>query len=829
MSTLLQEVQYALRRLINTPAFSLVALLTLALGIGSTTAIFTLVDRVVLRPLPYPRSDRLVEIGTLWPKLGPEVRYDIAPANYFYFRDHSRTLREIGVYQRRELTLTGDGPAMRVDGIAATPSLMEILGARPVVGRVLTEADDLPSASGPQAGSVLPGPAAPVAILSHAFWVTHYGSDPNVVGRLIEINGNRVPVAGVLDEGFEVPGEKAQIWLPLGLNPSAAPTNWHQFSAIARLRDGVTVDAAERELESYRRRFPELFPEAYSAAFMDDTGFRMEVESLQSFVVGGIRNSLWVLLASVALVLLIACGNVANLFFVRAESRRREVAVRSALGADRWRLILPYLAESLLLTLAAGAIGIELARLALQLVVYLSPGWLPRIDELRIGWESVAFTATVSVFAGTIFGLLPLAHRARGTDVVRTGNLGSTPSRHQHALRGALIVGQVAFALMLLAAAGVMIRSFVRLTNVDPGIEPEGVLTMEISLPGSSYVGYERVAGFHRELLSRLEGLPGVTSASLTDNLPLSGYAGCNGVFVEDTPPRPDVNPPCAGVSIVAPGFFQAMGIPVEGRAPEWSDLASGSGAVVVSRALAQSYWPGQNAIGKGIRGNGWGKPFYRVVGVAEDVRFDALDKPAAEMVYFPMVPLEGAPLWSPPRSVSLVIRSDRVPPESLAGSVRSVLAELDPNVPIAAVRTMNDVVSLSTARVSFVLILLGIAAVMALVLSAVGLYGVLTFIVGQRTSEFGIRLALGASGGKLARGVLLQSGRLALIGVVLGTVGALLTMRAMRSLLFEISPTDPATLGAAAVLLIAVALLAAYLPARRATRVDPMVALRAE
>jgi predicted permease len=397
-------------------------------------------------------------------------------------------------------------------------------------------------------------------------------------------------------------------------------------------------------------------------------------------------------------------------------------------------------------------------------------------------------------------------------------------------VRSTLVVVQMALALVLLAAAGLMLRSFAKLRSVDPGVKPDGILAVDLQLPSQRYASYEQVSAFYHEITSRLEGLPGVTQASVTTELPLAvAEPGCNAVFVEDQPPAPDVNPPCVPVNTVSPGFFDAMGIRVRGRAPTWSDIESRSGAVVVSKALAQRFWPGEDPIGKGIRAQGWARPFYRVVGVTDDVRYNGLDKPPVEMVYFPLIPMEGAPLWSPERSVTLVVKSTSAHPEQLSAAVRRTLAELDSDIPLANVRTMNDVVAKSMARTSLTMLLLAVAGGMALVLAAVGLYGVISYIVSRRTREIGIRVALGAQVAEVIRNVTLQSLRLALLGTAVGVVGALLLTRLLRSMLFEVSPTDPVVLVGVSLVLIAVALAASYLPARRAARIDPVIALRAE
>ena len=829
MTSLAQDLRYAARSLRRSPGFTIVAIITLGLGLGAAAAIFTLLNAVVLQPLPYPEPGRLVDIGTRWPGVKPDMRIGIAPANYFYFRDHARTLEDVGVYLTGEFTITGNDRPERVRVAAASAGVLRALRARPALGRLITADDDQPSSTAP--GQAAPGPASAVAVLSHDFWERRYGGDPSVIGKTIQIDSRTIPIVGVLDAGVQLPAQDIDVWQPLGLNPAAEPVNWHTFSAIARLRPGVTLAQAQAELAAVGTRVVELFPSAYDDAFMKDTGFHFDVESLRSIVLGDVGRSLWIIFGTVGLVLLIACFNVANLFLARTEGRQRETAIRMALGARSAQLARHYLTESIFLALLAGALGVLFAWGAVQLLLAFSPEWIPRLGTVRLGWESIAFTAMVSLAAGIAFGLFPVVAARRETRESSGGGArGSTATRNQHAFRGALVVVQMALALVLLAAAGLMLRSFDKLRSVDPGVKAAGVLTVDLHLPSQRYGSYQQVSAFYNELTKQLEALPGVQQASVTTALPLAtSEFGCAALWVEDQPPTSDKNPPCLGVSTVSPGFFEALGITVRGRTPTWSDVESGSGAVVVSKALAERFWPGEDPIGKGIRGNGWRRPFYRVVGVTNDVRYSGLDKPPAEMVYFPLVPIKGAPLWSPQNSVTLVVKSSSTHPAQLAGTVRRTLAGLDTDIPLANVRTMDDVVAKSMARTSLTMLLLAIAGGMALVLAAVGLYGVISYIVGKRTREIGIRVALGAQVAQVIRGVTVESLKLAVTGVVVGIIGSLFLTRLLRSMLFEVSPSDPLVLIGVSLTLVAVALAASYLPARRAAKIDPVVALRAE
>ena len=829
MTSLAQDLRYAARSLRRSPGFTIVAIITLALGLGATTAIFTLLNAVVLQPLPYHEPGRLVDIGTRWPGIKADLRYGISPANFFYFRDHSRTLEDAGIYTTGEFTITGNDRPERVRVAEASAGVLRALRARPALGRIFSNEDDQPANTNP--GVVAPGPATPIAVLSHDFWERRYGGDPGVIGTTIWIDARAIPIVGVLEAGVQLPDQDIDVWQPLGLNPTARATNWHTFSAMARLRPGVTLDQARSELAAISNRVVELFPSAYDDAFMKDTGFRFDVESLRSIVLGDVGRSIWLLFGTVGLVLLIACFNVANLFLARTEGRQHETAIRMALGARSAQIVRHYLTESILLAVLAGSLGIAFAWGAVQLLLGFSPDWIPRLGAVRLGWESIAFTAIVALAAGIAFGLFPVIAASRIAKASHGSSVrGSTATRNQHTFRGALVVVQMALALVLLTSAGLMLRSFDKLRSVHPGIRPEGVLTMELHLPSQRYGSYEQVSGFYHELTARLEALPGVLRASVTTQLPLtSSELVCTALWVEDQPPASDKSPPCLGMSTVSPGYFEALGIRVRGRAPTWSDVEGRSGAVVVTKALAERFWPGEDPIGKGIRGQGWARPFYRVAGVTDDVRYTGLDKPPAEMAYFPLMPIDGAPLWSPQRSVILIVQSASAHPEQLAATVRRALADIDSGIPLANVRTMEAVVARSMARTSLTMLLLVIAGGMALVLAAVGLYGVISYIVGQRTREIGIRVALGAQVAQVIRGVALQSLRFALLGVVVGLVVSIFLTRLIRSLLFEVSPTDPVVLIAVALVLLAVALAACYLPARRAAEIDPVIALRAE
>ena len=538
---------------------------------------------------------------------------------------------------------------------------------------------------------------------------------------------------------------------------------------------------------------------------------------------------LWVVFGAVALVLLMAAANVANLFLVRLEAHRREAAVRAALGAGRAHLAVHYLAESLLLTMTAGLLALLLAWGALHLFVAVAPSSIPRLGSVALGWPAVAFTALLAIALGVMFGVVPLlSHRDVDTATLREGGRGLTASRTTRLVRDALIVGQMTLALVLLAAAGLMLRTVEQLRHVKPGFDPSRAVTMHVHIPWSRYSGWAPVAAFHRTLQERVAALPGVRAAGAATDAPLVSFGFCSVVWIEDHPLAPGEVPPCVKVTEAAPGFFAALGLPVQGRVPDWHDAEAATGAVVVTRALAQRFWPGENPIGRGIKGNGSMPPFYRVVGVTADVRGDGLEKPPVEAVFFPIIPIPNAPLWEPPHDMELVVRTSLDDPTSLVPTIRRTILAIDPTVSVDRVQTLTSVVQHSLARVSFILGLLAVAAAMALLLSAVGTYGVIGYLVTQRRSEIGLRVALGAHAWAVTRLVVGHSLRLAVLGALIGAAAALATTRLLSSLLYGVRPTDPATFVAAVGFLLVVAVLASMAPARRATQVDPVEALRA-
>jgi putative ABC transport system permease protein len=824
-SALARDLGHALRGLALRPAFAAVVVLTLGLGIGATTAIYALLDAVVLRPLPYPNASRLVYIEHPVPGVETNAKWRMSQAGYFFFRKNSQALDDIALYNKSEASLVTPDAAERVRAAAVSGNFFEVVGARPFLGRSFTDADNRPN-------------AAPVAMLGYAFWRQRFNGDARVVGTSVSLGSTPFTIIGVAPAKLDLPDYQAQAWLPLELDPDAPAVNSHYLDAIGRLRPGVTVTAAQADAARLTSRLPEEFPRAYSPGFMRESRFAVLVSPLRDIVIGGMSRTLWILLGAVAIVMLIAFANVANLFLVRAEARRRETDIRLALGADRLHLACHYITESTLLALIGGVLAVGLAYGAIRFLIILNPSSVPRLAELSLGWQAGVVALALSLGVGIALGLLPLTRLALAGDSVsalREGGRTQTASRGQLSARSALVVAQMALAVVLLAAAGLMLRSFQRLRSVQPGFDASGVLTFEVSLPYSRYAprvrgpaGYLPVFQYHRELAQQLAALPGVTSVGMTQALAMKDGDGCALVFVKGKNYTRDTAP-CVGNVIAGPGYFTTLGIPIRGRAQTWADVEDQSGAVVVSKALAEHMWPGEDPIGKELRPGGSVDPWYRVVGVTGDVLTRGLDQPPSEIVYYPMVPIDGAPLWYPPTHMTVAIRTRNADPLSLAPAARRIVTALDREVPVANMQTMQTIVERSTAKTTLAMLLLAIAGSMALVLSAVGIYGVISYTVTQRRPEIGVRMALGAQATQVGRMVVAQSLRVASVGIAIGLLGAFATTRVLQSLLFGVSPTDPVTLGGVTVVLVMLGALAAYAPARRATKVDPVEVLRRE
>jgi predicted permease len=798
---MLREFRLALRSLLRSPAFTIAAVLCLALAIGANTAIFSVIDTVLLSPLPYQEPDRLV---MLWEQNrdNPEGRNVVSPAN---FRDWKKELRSVeksaAIFDIRS-TLTGLGDPVELPLQVVTADFFPILGVPAQIGRTFTPEEDAPNTT-------------TVVVLSHGFWQQRLGGDPNALGRTLTLGGSPATIIGVMPDGFRLPGSEAELWIPFGLDPARDYRigSGRYTNVIGRLAPGAAIEQADTELKTIAKRLETTYP-------VFNAGWTATVVSLQEQIVGGSRRTLLVLAGVVAFVLLIACANVANLALARAAARQREVAVRAALGATRWQVIRGQLAESLVVAGAGGALGLLLALWGTAALLTLAPATLPRAAEIGIDGRALAFTAVLSLVTGIVFGLAPALHAARSDlqSTLREGGRGSSRSR----ARGALVVMQVALSLILLVGAGLMIRSFARLSGTDPGFDTNGVLTARISLPSVRYQSVEQRLGLLNGLLDRVRALPGVQSASATWFLPFDGPGSRTSYWVGSRPiPAPEEQP-ATSVVAVEPAYFRTMDIPVlRGSVFTNADGPTTRQVVVVNQALAEAAFPGQDPIGQQIH-MPWGDTLKaEIVAVVGDIRSAGLDSTPVPTSYWPMSQFRTS-------SFSVLVRTGQDPMQ-LVKPVAAELHALDRDLPLANPRTLDSYRGASVAARRFTMLLLGAFSAVALVLVAVGIAGVIANSVSQRTREIGVRLALGAQPRDVLGMVLRQGMTLAGAGVVLGVVGAAALSRVLASLLYGTTPTDVPTFLAVAALLGTIALVATWLPARRATRVDPVTALQAE
>jgi putative ABC transport system permease protein len=806
MDQLRQDILYALRRLYKAPGFTVVALVTLALGIGANTAIFSVVNGVLLEPLPYPESDRLVAINHVY----NGERAVMSGPNFTDVASNAKLLENAAAARRSRVILTGAGEPVRLDAAEVSASLFNVLRVGPALGRTFAADEDTPGKTD-------------VIILSHALWQQRFGSAPDVIGRRITIDGVRKEVIGVMPQGFSYPAAR-EAWLPIEYDENFVSKQrgaW-QFTAIARLKPGVTPAQSAAEAGAIGRTLARQYPDAN--ANLDITTF-----PLHEAMVGDIRRSVLVLLGAVAFVLLIACANLANLLLARAASRESEIAVRTALGAGRPRLIRQLLTECVILALAGGGLGLLLAVWGVEFLTSLQPEGIPRLDAVRVNDVVILFTLALALFTGVIFGIVPAIHSTRGglSGVLKESGRGAATSRGGARLRGALVVVEMALAVMLLAGAGLLMRSFVRLQAVDPGFRPEQALTFDLTLPDPRYEEDSKRVAFFDQLMPRLSALPGVRATGAVMGLPMSGMQFDISFTVEGRPRVRQADEPSMEIRVASPDYFSTIGIPVKrGRAFTEQDREGTPRAVIITESAARQFFANEDPIGKTIT-LGWGKRNHgkrvtaggEVVGIVGDVKDAGLSEPNPPQLYLPFRQ------W-PVSSMSVVLKT-ATPPASLTEAVRAQVYSVDPNLPVSNVRTLDQIVGRSISQPRFYMLLLTIFAGIALALAAIGIFGVLSYAVSQRTREIG--MALGAQGRSVIGLIVRQAMFLVTSGVVAGVVMALFVSQALTKMLFSVKPTDPVTFMLVAVVLGAVALLASYLPARRATRVDPVVALRAE
>ena len=812
-----RELAHSARALLRAPSFTVMTILTLALGLGAATAIFTILDAVVLRPLPYPNGDRLVALSSPVPGVKASPLWGLARHEQFYFKQQSHTLEDLGEYRTDRVTVTGDGSeheAERVPAAFVTASLFNVLGITPEHGRLLVADDNKQELFN-------------VGVIGHGFWLRRFAGDPAIVGKKIDVSGFPVTIVGVLPATAALPDLKIDLWLPLYADPAQPALNNHTYNAIGRLRPGISAEMAQRELAALTSRFPEIFPSAYTTSFMQQTGFTTRVKPLRDDVVGElVTKALWILFGAVIVVLLIAAANVANLFLVRNDARQLEVSVRTALGASRTDLAGHFVAESLLLSGAAALGAIGIATLGLRLLVRMAPSSLPRLDEVHLAWTSILFCAVLAIVTAVTLGMLPLVRASADFTALREGGRGATGSKRRSAFRNVLVVAQVALALVLLTSAGLLVKSLRSLRSVEPGFDANNVLTAAVSVPYAKYRSYQRLAAFYEQLSKRVGALPGVTAVGFGLTLPIEGTDGCTSAVV-DKPGASGLRADCVPMMQVTPGYFDALGIPLRGRAPNWAETDRGGAGAVVSSAFADRFWPNESAVGHGVRCCNADGAFYEITGVTGPVRTNGLDHSPGQVVYFPMIPFATHPgVEDFPTFMHMVVRASR-PVAGLVPAIRRIVNEADAQAAVTDVRPMEDVLAHSVARRAFTMMLIATAAALALILSAVGLYGVISYVVAQRRGEIGIRMALGARTSAVRVMVVRQSLALASVGVVIGLAAALMATRLLGALLFGVSPSDPVVLGLATAVLLGIASIASYAPARRASKVDPVEALR--
>ena len=801
---MLNMIRYATRSLLRSPGFTLAAVLCLGLAIGANTAIFTVLNAVLLKPLAYAEPSRLV---MLWERNAerPEGHNVVAPADFLDWRARTRSFSGMAAIAEGHVTLTGLGEAQQVPVQSVTASMFPVLGVTPALGRSFSEEEDRPS--GPN-----------VVVVSDRFWRRHLSGDPRALGQSITLDGEPFTVIGVMPPGFRFKGratEEAELWSPLSLDPGRdyRATSGRYLLAFGRLKPGVTVDQADADLRALASRLAEEHP-------VFNAGWTTTLVPLREQVVGSARTPLFVLAGVVAFVLLIACANVANLQLARGAARRRELAVRTALGASRSTLVRDLLVESLVLSVAGGALGLLLAVWGTAALVAVAPAGMPRLGEISVDGRTLLFTAALSILTGFVFGLLPALHGSRAdlNDVIKEGGRGVAGGR----LRSGLVAAQIALSLMLLVGAGLLIRSFLRLSQEDPGFDASHVLAAKVDLPGSRYGTDPLQAAFFQELLARIRRLPGVTAASAINWLPFGGNGSASSYFVEGRPALPPGQELGADIRAVDPDYFRTLGIPLRaGELFTGRDGPTVRKAVVINEALAHQVFPNENPVGHHIL-MPWNDTLNgEIVAVVGDTRHAGLDSLPHPTLYWPMAQFP----WG---FMSLVIRTPR-DPETLIRPVAAELHALDPDVPLADPRPLDSYLSQSVASQRFTMLLLGAFAAVAVVLAAIGISAVVANSVVRRTREIGVRMALGAGQRDVLGMVLRQGMLLVVIGIVAGLAGALALTRVLRSLLYGVSPTDVVTFAGVPLFLAGIALVAAYLPARRAAAVDPMVALRTE
>ncbi len=800
MNTLFQDLRYGIRMLLKNPGFTVVAVIALALGIGANAAIFSVVNAVLLRPLPYDDPARLMVLREN--KLPQFPEFSVSPGNFLDWQKQNTTFEKLAAVNSSAFNLVIESEPERLPGARVTAGLFEMLGARPAKGGTFLDDEDQPGHEN-------------VAILSDGLWKRRFGSDPGVIGQAITLNATSYTVVGIMPPTFQFPDRETALWTPMAFNASQAQQHGaHYISVVGRLKAGATAEQANTEMNTIAGQLAEQFPDT-------NTGWRVNVFPMQEYDVRDIRPALLVLLGAVVLVLLIACANVANLLLARSTGRQKEMGIRTALGASRWRVARQLMTESVLLALVGGGAGLLLARWGLDSMIAIAPQDLPSVRNVTLDARVLGFTLVVTLLTGLIFGLAPAlqASNTNLNETLKEGGRGTTGSHHR--VRGALVVGEVAIALLVLVIAGLLIRSFYRLQQVNPGFNPSNALAVGLSLPGKKYPQDDQKSAFFTQLIERVSTLPGVSAVGATQSLPIQGdyVLGFN---IQGRPP----NAPGEGLSTnyyaVSPDYLKAMGIRLlRGRVFTEQDNRDAPRVAVINEEMARRSFPDEDPIGKRINVTNGPEMFREIVGIVADVKQYGLAQPTTMQTYEPH-------LQNPFSNMTLVVRTDG-DLATLSGAIRSEVLGIDKEQPLSRIRPLEQLVSESMARERFLMVLLGIFAAVALTLAAVGLYGVISYSVTQRTHEIGIRAALGAQRQDVLKLIVGQGMMLALIGVGIGLVVAFASTRLMATLLFGITATDAFTFVAIPAILTGVALVSCFVPARRATKVDPMVALRYE
>ncbi|MEK6299565.1 MAG: ABC transporter permease [Acidobacteriota bacterium] len=811
MEALWQDLKYGVRMLAKSPGFTAVAVIALALGIGANTAIFSVVNAVLIRSLPFRSPDQLVMV---WENNRPRNRAQnvISAANFLDWRDQNTVFEQMCAIFDNRANLTGVDDPEEIPTQVVEANFFDLLGVNVSLGRAFVPEEGVDGQDN-------------VVVISQSLWKRRFGGDPGLVGKAIKLNGQDFTVVGIAPLDFQfliksgsLTGKQAELWMPLTFSPNSRVRRGRFMSAVARIKPGVDLAAAQAEMDGIAANLEKQYVDF-------NTGWGVNLVPLRTQLVGPIRPALLVLLGAVAFVLLIACANVANLLLARAATRQREIAIRTALGAGRWRVVRQLLTEATVLAGLGGALGLLLALWGVDLLLALSPKDLLGLRDVGLDYRVLGFTFAVSVLTGVLFGLVPAleASRPNLNDSLKEGGRGAVTGGRSHRLRDLFVVAEIALALVLLIGSGLMIRSFARLQSVDPGFDAKNLLTVKLSLPRARYGEDPQCKAFFKQLTERVEALPGVRSVGTVSYLPITAGGAATGFVIEGRPPLPPGQQLVGDVRVVDGGYFHTMGIPLlSGRTFSERELTDESHVVVINETMARDQFPGEDPIGKRVTINmkDVNVPS-EIIGVVRDARYVGLDTAVRPMTYWPYPEL----VYS---GMTLVVRTEGEP-LGLAEAVRREVLAIDKDQPIADVRTMEAWVSDSVSKTRFSAMLLGVFASVALLLAAVGIFGVMSYAVSERTHEIGVRMALGAQTSNVLALVVKQGMRLALVGVGIGLGAALALTRVMASLLYGVSATDPLTFAAIAVLLSSVALLACYLPARRAAKVDPMIALRYE